>query len=245
MKIHVLSGDSLVKPFAETGIEGEVFVCRECCVDGPLAAEDLEEFWALREDYLTRHYGAPDPDYSSKVVEEFSRLWGRGDGNEVVLWFEYELFCQVNLWFTVWLMRNTDAHFSIAYPKLNEGDGVWKGFSELSEKELIESFESRVKLSHDDVFLAVGLWETFQNRDFDALGALADTKSPAFPTLGEIVKAACAIETRPVQSLQEIIKSGKTEFGPAFQEFCEKEAVYGFGDLQVQRIFDGIITGDG
>ena len=245
MKIHVLSGDSLVKPFSDSGVEGEAFVCRECFVDGDLNADSLTDFWALREKFLSANYGPPEPDYQSKVVDEFVRLWNSGDGNEVVLWFEYELFCQVNLWFTVWLLRNTEARFSIAYPMLKEGDSRWKGFSSLTSEELQESFKSRVKMSHDDEFLAIGLWESFQKRDFKNLADLSDLETPAFPTLKPVVEAACEIEVRPMSSLDKIIEGGKTKFGDAFQEFCETEAVYGFGDLQVKRIFDEIVKEKG
>jgi hypothetical protein len=30
------------------------------------------------------------------------------------------------------------------------------------------------------------------------------------------------------------------EFGPVFKEFNKRESIYGFGDLQVKRIFDEI-----
>jgi hypothetical protein len=46
---------------------------------------------------------------------------------------------------------------------------------------------------------------------------------------------------RPVQSLMNIINELKTnEFGPVFRLFCQRESIYGFGDLQVKRIFEEI-----
>jgi hypothetical protein len=30
-------------------------------------------------------------------------------------------------------------------------------------------------------------------------------------------------------------------FGTVFQEFCKRESIYGFGDLQVKRIFDEVV----
>ncbi len=41
--IHVLAGDSLVEPFKNTNIKGEIVVCRECLIDGDLKAEKDEE----------------------------------------------------------------------------------------------------------------------------------------------------------------------------------------------------------
>jgi hypothetical protein len=48
---------------------------------------------------------------------------------------------------------------------------------------------------------------------------------------------------RPMNSLIGIIKDlHTTEFRPVFKEFCTREGIYGFGDLQVKRLFDEIIT---
>ena len=46
---------------------------------------------------------------------------------------------------------------------------------------------------------------------------------------------------RPTQSLIAIMKELETEeFGPVFKEFNKRESIYGFGDLQVKRLFDEI-----
>ena len=48
---------------------------------------------------------------------------------------------------------------------------------------------------------------------------------------------------RPIQSLITIMKELDTEeFGPVFREFNKRESIYGFGDLQVKRLFDEIIN---
>ncbi len=236
MKIHILSGDSLVGPFENTRIEGEKFVCRECMVDGDLGGEGLEEFWETRRKFLLGAYPDVEHDYSSDVVDQFAGMWNAADGNEVNLWFEYELFCQANLWFTVWLLRNTDARFRIVYPKIDTEDDIWKGFAGLDEGGLKRSFEDRISMSHDDVFLAVGLWESFKDRDWDTLSELGKTETKAFPTLKQVTKAACEIETRPKESLDAIIEEVGEDFSEIFRLFGEREAVYGFGDLQVKRL---------
>ena len=46
---------------------------------------------------------------------------------------------------------------------------------------------------------------------------------------------------RPSQSLIQVIEDLETdEFGPVFREFNKRESIYGYGDLQVKRIFDEI-----
>ena len=48
---------------------------------------------------------------------------------------------------------------------------------------------------------------------------------------------------RPKESLKEIMKELQTDkFGPVFQEFCKRESIYGFGDLQVKRLYDEVLN---
>ncbi len=238
MKIHVLAGESLVEQFEKTEIGGEVVVCRECFVDGDLEADTLEEFWEKRERYLSENSQKEPGFYEEKVKDEFIRLWNLSDRNDVNLWFENELFCQVNLWFCLWLLRNTEARFNVIYPPFTADEDVWKGFAHYDIEALKEGYGSKVSFSHDDIYLGVQLWEAYQKRDFEKLLSLAETDSKCFPKLKEVCEAAAEIETRPKATLKKIIDGGKTEFGEAFKEFSEIEAIYGFGDLQVKRIFD-------
>ncbi len=241
MQIHVLSGDSFTGQFEKLELGDEVIVCRECLVDGDLNTDSLEAFWEARESYLNAAYPDAGIDYREQVADEFVRLWNLADGNDVNLWFEYELFCQVNLWFCLWLLRNTEANVYCVYPALPEDIDLWKGFSHLGSQELRESLSLRIKLEHDDFYLGIQLWEAFAARDWEAMRTLGDSKSKCFPTLKQVSDAAAEIETRPEATLRKIISAGKDEFGQAYSEFCRIEGVYGFGDLQVKRLFERII----
>ena len=236
MDIHLLSGDSLLEEFQKTGIEGEVKVCPECFVDGDLQSDGLEDFWEKRAQFLEAE------NYEEKVKDEFISLYNLADdANSVVnLWFERELFCQVNMWFSIWLLRSTESKFQIVYPVLDEGDSLLKNWSELDTDGLKESFEKRSKVVYNDVFLTVQLWEAFRDRDFKTLAELGSRESHAYPTLKETTEAAITLDTRPKEIVKEIIAEGKSDFGEVFAEFCKREPIYGFGDLQVKRIFDEV-----
>jgi hypothetical protein len=239
--INVLSGSSLIEPFEKTNIGGERIICRECLIDGDLKAENLQEFWTLRRNYLGKTYVKPDNFYEEKVQSEFDRLVNKAEGNEINLWFEYELFCQIHFWFCLYLLKDKNAKIYIVYPKVKEKKDIWKGFGHLDVKGLKESFDSRIRLENEDVLMGAELWKAFQQRDFAKLKDLSQTESKAFPTLKEVGQAAIEIETRPRKSLEKIIKSGKTDFGQAFSEFNETEDIYGFGDLQVKKIYDELM----
>ena len=109
MIFHVLAGDSLVEEFKKTGIEGEVIVCREAFVDGPVDAETTDEFWEQRARFILAGYGDDEIEYHEKVADELNKLTELTSDGEVNLWFEYELFCSVNMWFCLWLLEPTGA----------------------------------------------------------------------------------------------------------------------------------------
>jgi hypothetical protein len=239
MKIHVLPGDALTETFQQTALEGEIVVCRECLVEGDVKAASLEEFWQTRAGFIEKDHATGSTEYFQNVKTEFEKLraYGREKSADINLWFEYELFCQANYWFTLSLLRESSARIYRVAPVVRNEDDIWKGFGKLSAAELEECFTSRVELSADDVALGGRLWEAFQNSDFKRLENLSKIESAAFPYLDEVCRAAIEKQTRPREILEEIIAGGKTDFNTEiFPAFAAKAGVYGFGDTQVKRI---------
>lgn len=243
MQKHILPGDSIIEPFRETNIAGEIIVCRECLIDGDLSAESLEEFWRVREDFLKDAYGETqksDDFYKQNVRGEFEKLLNTPKDTELNLWFEYELFCQANLWFCLYLLKDSGADIYRVAPVVRSEDDVWLGFGGLNPDDLRTCFDARTKLSRNDVSLGADLWKAFQENDFDQLRDLSRTESECFPYLNEVCEAAIEKQFRPRRSVKTIIESGESNFGKVFQKFNEIEGVYGFGDLQVKKIFDEV-----
>jgi len=43
-----------------------------------------------------------------------------------------------------------------------------------------------------------------------------------------------------IYHIEEIIKSGRKDFNSMFHEFFQREGIYGFGDVQVRKMYDKI-----
>ncbi len=234
--IHLLPGDSLSPVFDKTGIEGKVFICRECFVAGDSSASDLNELFDKRNRYLSK-YGDPGF-YREHVDQEFRDFREAARGAVVNLWFEYEVFCQVNLWFSINLISGIADEINIVYPKRDYLNSVWDGFAPLNSEQLLDSFENRVALNADDQQLASELWDSFSNERLEEFKHLDSKETEAFPTLLEIGNAIVEIRERPRLILRESIESGRESFDEAFRDFCRIGAIYGFGDIQVKAIYD-------
>ena len=240
MKFHVLPGDSLTETFNKTNIEGAVIVCRECLIDGDVSAENLNDFWREREIFLNAAFPGAENSYSENVKSEFEKLLKAGADDEINLWFEYELFCQTNLWFCLWLLKDLNAKIFRVAPVVRGENDLWNGFGGLSETDLKKCFNQRIKFSDEEVLLGAKLWEAFRAKDFQTLEKSCEIDSECFPYLGKVIEAATELENRPEARLKSIIAGGETEFSKIFHEFNQTEGVYGFGDLQVKRIYDRI-----
>lgn len=96
--LHVTNGDAVLYLFRKAGIAGKHLAWRDPLNEGPVPADThLEATSAVRALYLAaRGYGAP-----IKIIHEFERrdaqLRRASEFSEVVLWFEHDLFDQLQL----------------------------------------------------------------------------------------------------------------------------------------------------
>lgn len=238
MIYHVLPGDAQVEEFRKTDIEGEVLVFREAFITGPVDSLNVDEFWDARARFILSEYGEDVIDYQEKVADELLRLDDAEAGDEVNLWFEFELFCSVNMWFCLAQLNHTGSRVFRVAPVNPSPDNVWEGFGGYAADDLQASFDSRVQLSVEDIETGANLWAAFRDRDPVRLRALSDYRSPAFPLLKEVCEAAAEIDILPAEIVREIMSTGKRGIDEIFPEFKQRAGVYGFGDLQVEKLIE-------
>jgi hypothetical protein len=163
------------------------------------------------------------------------------DNSDINLWFEDDLFCQVNFWFVINLLKKSHSNFQffLIRPKSHSQ----YGFGGLNKSELISIFENKLELTELDKLAR--LWDYYRINDTKKLIELSNHLKNSYPFIFAAVEAHIErIPTdgelgRPGQSLLQIMKELETdEFEPVFNEFNKRESIYGFGDFQVKRIFD-------
>ncbi len=240
MIYHVLPGDAPVEEFRKTAIEGEVIVCREAFIAGPIDASDPEQFWDERAKFVLTEYGEDEIVYHEKVAAELERIADIGPGDEVNLWFEYELFCSVNLWFCLSRLTGSGAKIFRVEPIVLSEKERWAGFGKFDAATFKVCFDARQLVSQGDLKLGSDLWSAFVHRDAAVLHELSNSSSPCFTYLGEVARAAAEIETKPYDILRELRSKGLMDFESVFPEFAKQAGVYGFGDLQVARMLDSL-----
>lgn len=240
MTYHVLPGDAVAETFKNTNIAGDLIVCRECLAIGDADADILPDLWEQRAHFILSEYGEDEIIYHETVADELAKLLDLDETDEVYLWFEYELFCSVNMWFCLWLLSETGAAVYRVEPSVLKTEDRWDGFGHLDANGLQKCYDRRARFTANEVIFGAELWNAFRKGDNARLTELSKVEQDRFPYLAEVVEAAVERHSRPAEIVAEIQFEGKTEFNEVFFEFKRRAGVYGYGDLQVERLLDPI-----
>ena len=245
---HLLNGDCLAEQLRLTHINQDFIVCRECLIVGPVVADSLDVFWNIRAQFIASTYQESGEKYFDKTVDELNKLSNLPEHSEICLWFENDLFCQVNMWFVLSLLSKypTFKVFRV-FPIITNKADIWKGFAESTPEALEQAYHSKIQFSPDDINLGKNLWSAYQNNDLDKLIALAKTPSDCLEYLEEVCQAHSdrfpldQSLGRPEKVVLEILKTQSKDFQLVFTEFVKREGIYGFGDIQIKSMYDRLI----
>ncbi len=247
MVYNILNGDSLAYSFPDAKIAGDIIVIREALIDGDLSGDNLQDFWQSR----AKSMRISESEYNNAVVKEFEKLINAPDNSEFNLWFEYDLFCQVNLWFVISIINSLPVKkkaFAVYTSYLDKtSNQFWNGFGRANSDELKVCYANRIPLSEADLNFGQELWNAYKNGNLKTLTDLSKHQSPAFPYLQEVVMAHVdrfpknGSKGRPEKVIEDITKNISTDFNEVFKEFWNRESIYGFGDTQLKIIYDKVM----
>ena len=247
--LHLLNGDHLAHQLQGAYYFQTHLVFREALIVGPVTGTSLDEFWKLRTEFITTSYGVTAEEYSQKTISEIEQLHFIPEDSEICLWFEDDLFCQVNLWFILNLLSDSPKiKVFRVFPPEAIPENRWKGFGNASTAALAKSYEARVPFTFSDLALGKNLWEAYRLGDGAQIAALSKSESPCFRHLEEVCQAqldrisADPSQRRPEKLILELLAKGITDFDTLFSQFSEREGIYGFGDLQVRELFDYLVS---
>lgn len=242
MQHHILNGDALKEQFPMDKIDGYLIICRECLIDGNIQGESLMEFWDNRADFIEKNYGKKRR-YNDYALPQFQKILSLAPNEVVNLWFGDDLFCQMNLCFIVYLLDIIGHRDNIYIVKAQRDN--WREFGGMSPGELLQAYENKQAMTASEFQLMLACWEAFQKNDLVQLQTLATTKTTNFPLLEEVLQAhidrfpANGQLGKPEQHLIAIQEQLQTDdFETIFQQFVEEAGIYGFGDLQVRKMWE-------
>jgi hypothetical protein len=185
MILHVLNGDATRVPLEQSGVPGQLLVHVDVLHDGPAPAGFDREGWRrVRAEHLAGDAYPPD-DIVQSWRDADATLERYAAYDEVVFWFEHDLFDQLLLIRHLdWLSRVSDlSRFRLICIGEFPGHPRFAGLGELNPRELASLFPDRRPITAGQVALGSTLWAAFtapDPRPFASLVLDGDTAALPF-----------------------------------------------------------------
>jgi hypothetical protein len=243
--LHIHNGDASANIAKQSTLPGEHFAFREALIDGPTPAEfaDVNSFRLIRARHLWLTYGVDLNECGQDLRAQEAKLASFSEHDEVVLWFEYDLFCQIHLIYLLgWFGRQQLGDTKLSLICIGEfpGKKTFRGLGELTAAELASLFPMRQQVTRAQLDMATAAWQAYCSAGPTDIEKVLETDTSSLPFLAASLRAHLRrfpsnknglgrIEDRAL----ELVGKGHDRFSELFMKFGEVEPVYGLGDAQL------------
>lgn len=182
--LHVANGTSTTRTIAAAGIPGGCSIWADPLHEGPVpdGLSDGELLEVRRQFLSGGHEPSSDP---ANDLREWRRALERQDSyDELVLWFEHDLFDQLNLIQLLdWIRTHLAPRPFVSLICIGSFPGRphFKGLGELTPGELGSLFGTRKIVSDPQYQLAGRAWRAFRESTPEALDALRRDETSSLP----------------------------------------------------------------
>jgi hypothetical protein len=243
--LHVTNGDSTVPGIEATGVGGEVLPWRDALHEGPLPpGVGADELRAVRARFLADcGWGAADAIEAGMRARDERLQAALGRDEVVVLWFEHDLYDQLQL---IQVLDAVDGNGAMVEAILSD-----RFLGAMDARELTALWTDRAPLRSDQVALGRLAWEAVRAPDPHGIEALLNTHTAALPHLGPALRRL--LEELPAvgdglgrterQALEAIAAGSRTPFQIFVAAQKAEEAPF-LGDTWMWRRLAELGTGE-
>ncbi len=233
--LHVANGHCTTRLIEAAGLPGSTSIWADALHDGPVPNVSDDRLIRVRAEFI-----ADGLDVSADDVEADLKQWRAIVDNddaydELVLWFEHDLFDQLNLiQLLTRIGRDRRIRRRATLVSINSypGRADFKGLGELSPSDIAALFQTRQPVSQLQFSLAVAAWDAFRSSRA-RLEALLREDTSALPFLAAALRRHLD-ETAPSPSgltlserrLIEQLADGPLDIHAAFNAMHEGETAY-------------------
>ena len=189
LRLHVTNGDSAGNTLRRTTLGGAVLAWRDTLHEGPVPDLPRGELLGTRAGFLADcGWGSRQAVLASLERRDAQFLEALHDNTHVVLWFEHDVYDQLQL-----LDVLTLAHAEQAAPELIvigsfPGRPSFTGLGDLTARELETLWPSRRAAEATALEAAAEAWATFQAPEPTALAGWATRETPQLPFLAPALR---------------------------------------------------------
>lgn len=252
--LHILNGDGMVRGFRESKIEGDYVVWKEALMTGPTPIGLTTQQWEeMRAEYLSSAYKEDKAICKKELVQQREKLKDFSSYEEVVLWFEADLFCQINFLYLInWFANQTlgKTKISMVYgDKFSRRD--IRGLGEVAGDEMRSLFNGRNYLETKEFDIAQNAWQAYSSsnpKDMEECLIQQDEGILVF------IKMALENHLKRFPSIKnglgyienqvlELIGKDTRDFANLFIKFNKTDNEFGLGDLQLWMELERLALG--
>jgi hypothetical protein len=246
-QLHITNGDNFTQKLKTLKLKGDIITWREMLCEGKTETNvGSESFWKTRFDFLHKNYKVSKSWFVEKTLKEYRSLCNHKQQDQIVLWFEYDLFCQVNMLAVLSWLKKHRRYAEIYLVCSGDEDETSRlyGLSDLSDEQLLNSYENKIKLSQNDIEYADYVWQLYCSDNPIRLENLIDFENYQFDYLSDAIKVHLRrfpsiknglneLENRVLEySIRQKPKSKKE----LLNSLIQNQGYYGFGDTQYERV---------
>jgi hypothetical protein len=185
--LHITNGDSVTSTFRQVRFPGTYLAWKDVLHDGPVPqTSTLNELSDVRAQALAA-FGWGD---AEKLRADFANrdrtLQDFRKHQDVVLWFEHDLYDQLQLFQLLdWFEQQDLEGINLDLVQINSYPGVrpFHGLGQLSGPQLARLFPMRKRVTHAQRSIATETWHAFRAEDPTNLAAISQQKFDDMPFL--------------------------------------------------------------
>lgn len=188
MLLHVTNGDSTARTIEQSGIGSAVLPWRDMLHEGPVPAGLAPSELAAERAAFLAASGYGD---ETAIRDDFNRrdriLADISNDAEVVLWFEHDLYDQLQLIQILDRFRALDLdRLALSLIALDRHPGIepFHGLGQLDTRQIAALFPARRPVTLAKLATAADAWTAFRSSDPTDLARLAASGVPELPFLG-------------------------------------------------------------
>ncbi len=187
--LHVTNGESAGNTLRQTALGGAVLSWQDTLHEGPVPALPRRELLRARARFLAEcGWGSRQALLSALERRDRQLLAALRDGLQVVLWFEHDLYDQLQLLDALALAHDEEAAPELIVVGSFPGRPSFAGLGELTASELETLWPSRARATPAALAAAAGAWAALRAPEPTALAEWATRETAQLPFLAPALR---------------------------------------------------------
>jgi len=250
--LHITNGDATTKILQKLAIPGKIITWREMLCEGKTTTDvGSEHFWKTRFEFLKKSYKISKKTFIDYTLKEYRNLCNQKQQEEIVLWFEHDLFSQINMLAVIsWLKKHRKGRkITLVNSGKKRGGKKLHYYKDFTTTTLNKKYQKRKTLSLDDIDYADYMWQLYCSDSPLRLEVVYKfNPSSPFIYLADAIKAH--LQRFPsIENGLNVVENSilKTAHSTAFNDknqlvskLIKNQDIYGFGDVQYHHKIENL-----